>query len=258
MLSRRLRMAAAGYDVDALAYFAAMTSQPDATRKSQINTLILGLKADSLWAKIDWLLLMAAHDFAAGTPQAARVNVRNPSKVAAVVGTLTNSALGITGDGTTGALNFGEAFQQAPNVYSQNSAFLMSYVNGGADAGTYEIGTPVDNSIRLGARGVGLVENSRLNSGNTAVTSTGVNGCRIISRTGATAGDLYRDGVAMLAGVLPVSGSPPTNFGRVFQSNTDFSARRVAAVASGGGLTSGEAANLRLHILNYLTAIGAN
>jgi hypothetical protein len=68
------------YDADAEAYFAAMSVEPDATRKGLLNDLIVGLKADSIWAKLLGLWVFAAHD-----EQAARVNAKTPAQVLTAV-----------------------------------------------------------------------------------------------------------------------------------------------------------------------------
>lgn len=61
------------YDADAVTLFAAMTVQPDSSRKAAINTFIKGVKADegitSLSERFDCLYFTAAHD-----QQAARLN----------------------------------------------------------------------------------------------------------------------------------------------------------------------------------------
>lgn len=49
------------YAPEAQAYFAAMTVQPSAARKDIINTCINALIAAGVWAKLDWLSLMAAN-----------------------------------------------------------------------------------------------------------------------------------------------------------------------------------------------------
>lgn len=79
-LTRRIALlpAATGvtptYDTDAAAYFAAMTVQPDATRKGLLNTLIVALKACGAWATYDFFYVGASHD-----AQAMRINAKNPA-----------------------------------------------------------------------------------------------------------------------------------------------------------------------------------
>lgn len=73
-----------GYSAEAIAYFAGMSVQPDATRKGQLDTLITSLKSAGVWAKLDALYIMAAHD-----AQAARVNAVAPGSVATITNLIT-------------------------------------------------------------------------------------------------------------------------------------------------------------------------
>lgn len=72
-----------GYSTEAEAYFAAMTAQPNTTRKNLLAAMIDGIVADGDWSSLDWLMV-ASHD-----AQAFRVNARNPAKVASEVATVT-------------------------------------------------------------------------------------------------------------------------------------------------------------------------
>jgi hypothetical protein len=59
------------FDADANAYFLRMAVDPGNTRKNLINTIVLDLKSNSLWTKIDILRLCASH-----TEQAALLNLK--------------------------------------------------------------------------------------------------------------------------------------------------------------------------------------
>ena len=62
-----------GPDQSAAAYFAAMTVQPHAARKTLIEKFIIGRKADGIWEKLDCLWLIALH-----TQQAGQLNAVQP------------------------------------------------------------------------------------------------------------------------------------------------------------------------------------
>ncbi|WP_156405500.1 hypothetical protein [Sphingomonas sp. Root710] len=246
------------YDPDALAYFAAMTVQPDTARKILINDLIVGLKADGLWGKIDWLLLLASHD-----AQAARINVRVPTKIATAINAPTfTTDRGYQGNGVNAYLDAGEALNAPGNVYAQNSAHLLTYINAGPGGTPYDIGAIGNTNIRMQAEVSGSTENARINTGNSdSYTSTGPIGMRILSRTGAAAGDLYRDGVAKFGNTIGPSSATMTgnlNLLRGQAGAIQYSSSRLAVAGSGGGLTSIQAANFRSRLMTYLTAIGAN
>lgn len=116
---------ASSYDSDATAYFAAMSVQPDATRKGLLNTLIVAWKATGGWAKRDRIWIPAAHD-----EQAGLLNVKNPA-----VGALSkvNSPAfatdrGFQGDGASSHLATGWAPSDGVQ-WQLNSASLGAYVN---------------------------------------------------------------------------------------------------------------------------------
>lgn len=247
------------YDPDAKAYFAALTTQPDTTRKGLINNLVVGLKADNLWAKIDWLLLLASQDYAT-TKQANRVNLRNPAKIATANGTLTYSAIGVQGNGSNGEISINENWGAAGNVYAQNSAFLISYVNGGTGSQDEDVGNPGGTRQLLSSSQSSVSEQMALNnttSSSYTVTSSGKTGSRILTRTASTTTILYKNGVAVNTNST-ASTSTGTNDGSIFGGNGLFSASRMSIAGSGGGLSATEAANLHTRILTFLTAIGAN
>lgn len=71
-------------NAEAAAYVAAMSVEPDDTRKALIDTLVGALKSGSVWNSIGILCLCAAHD-----SQASRLNVKTASVYMGVVGTPT-------------------------------------------------------------------------------------------------------------------------------------------------------------------------
>ena len=145
MLFRDILMAAAragggvSYEAEALTYFAAMSVAPDDTRKGHLNTLIASLKTAGVWAKLDGLYIMAAHD-----AQAARVNAVNPASVATANGTITfTTDRGYAGNGTTGYLNTGFNPTTAPSPkYARNSAHMGAWSRTAVNAGV-EIGVDI-------------------------------------------------------------------------------------------------------------------
>lgn len=56
------RRSTVSYGAEATALFARMTTQPSSTRKGQIDTLISGLVSDGVWAKLNRVYMLAAHD----------------------------------------------------------------------------------------------------------------------------------------------------------------------------------------------------
>ncbi len=248
------------YDSDAQAYFTACTTQPDTARKGFINTLVVGLKADGLWTKIDWILLLASQDYA-GTKQASRVNLRAPSKVVTQSGTVTYAATGVTSNGTTGYFNIGESYRAPGNQFAQNSCFLMTHVQAGV-AASLDVGVNADNNTALGSAPVGIAEKSHLMCATEGSTgSLGQTGSRIISRVASTGYKLYKDGTAVQT-FSRTSTASAANNGTILRAldnggSDEYSTSTLSFFASGGGLTATDASNLDARVATFLTAIGA-
>ncbi len=241
------------YDSDAAAYFTACTIQPDTARKGFINTLVVGLKADSLWTKIDWLLLLASQDYAS-TKQASRVNLRNPAKVATQSGTVNYSAIGTTSNGTNGYFDLGENFNAAGNQFTQNSSFLLTHVSAGS--GTHlDVGASTGANTVLGSANSSVAEKSRLmQASDNSYTNTspgGKTGTRIITRTSSTAMTLDKDATTVKTFSVASTSSSGSGGTKVYSGST------LSFFASGGGLTVSETAALSTRVSDFLTAIGA-
>lgn len=248
--------AGAGYSAAASAYFAAMSSQPDATRKGLINTLIEGLTTDGVWSKLDLFYLLASADV-----QSARLNAKTPA-----ANTITENATctftpdrGYTADGVLGYLDTGLA-RNAGGNYAQNSASLFSWIN--SSTGTTEaVGTFYCNNAvaLLPDTATGL--QGRVNQTSTATFGNPANrlGSRCISRTASTTTNAQVAGVASGSTSAIVSSAlNASNFLLLGEIGTSNSLDRLACAAVGGGLSGTEMTALHNRVSTYLTAIGAN
>lgn len=252
------------YDPDAAAYFAAMSVQPDDARKSLINDLIVGLKADGVWSKTRLLYLRAL-----GTQQAALLNAKTPgTNDCTIVGTVTFTAdRGFRGDGSTGYLNTGFNPTTASPVIGQNSLALYSYVNNTtSDVAGNETtwGSGGSSRIRLlPLSGSGVMSarlnNSTNNSFNGAALTTRL-GSRAVSRTGATTSNGQMNGVAVGVTDTTSSSAPVSAVMELLRdSGTMYNGLdRIAADVLADGLSGAEMTALHARTLTFLTAIGAN
>jgi hypothetical protein len=245
-----------------------MTVQPDNPRKRLINALIVGLKADGVWSKLDWLCLWAAHD-----QQAARVNWAQPAKSATLnfVPTWTldrgyrngtnNNAIGLTI----------EAPNAAGNNATLNSVHISSYLNAYATVafGGVIISSPNTANLDMGERNSGPNfiwggEVSDTTAGAALSTTTNPppwTGMWTFSRTGASARAYYKDGALANSDTQAQAGS----FGTIQVLNgitgglqAPNATTQVALFSMGQGLSATDAANLNSRTLTFLTAIGAN
>lgn len=248
------------YAAESLTYFAAMSVQPDSTRKGQLNTLIAALKTAGVWTKLDALYIMAAHD-----AQAARVNAIDPASVATVSGAQVFTAdRGYAGDGTASYINTG--FNPTTAVspkYTRDDAHMGLWTNtavtsSGGDMGitAYAIVAPnVFGNARWYAN---------LNAVISASNSPAATGHYVWTRRASNACEYYRNGVSMTTSA-GASGNPVNAkfFLNASNSSTtdtatpaNFSANREAAAHWGSKLTTAENLALYNAMNTYLTAVG--
>ncbi|SCY69259.1 hypothetical protein SAMN05660666_02502 [Novosphingobium aromaticivorans] len=262
--SRKQRLTAPAppsYSAEATAYFAAMSVQPDATRKSALDTLIASLKSAGVWAKLDWLTVHAAHD-----EQAARVNAVNPAQVASVgVAPTFTTDRGYTGNGTTQYLNTGWNPSSAGGKFTQNDCFMGMWAGTDVTSGAqYDCGN--SNATINGRSGATspITAQSAASSTPTLPVSTSI-GFTSFTRTSSTAGVAYKNGASMGAisststtlrnASFLICAANSSTTGTVTAAN--FSTRRNQALCWGQGLSGAEQLALYNALATYMTAVGA-
>lgn len=245
------------YDTDAVTYFAAMTAQPNSTRKGLINDLIVGLKADGIWSTLDLLYLTGSHD-----AQSAKLNVKNPSVY--VLSTVNSPTFttdrGYAGDGVSSYLDTGFADNTASANWTQNSAAWGVYLNqqSGVAAAVGVSGTTTSRIIpRNGSNNMTI----RIHGATEPTPPTVVDGLGMSagSRTSSTTISWYKNGTFTATNTSSTSTTPVSGNIQLFRSSAGvFGAGRAASFFLGSGLTDTQQANLSSRITTYLTAIGAN
>ena len=260
-------MGAAGpsYSAEATAYFAAMSVAPDATRKGLLDALIVGLKSDGVWAKLDWLSITAAHD-----AQAGRVNAVTPAQVATAVNSPTfTTDRGYTGDGTTSYLNSGwnPTTATTPKMV-QNSASMGVWLGTDSSSNTQDdIGTTARASID-GRRSAAATFGANLQSATNDISGTmspaSSVGFSSWSRYGAASAELFKNGVSLGTKASTTNAPANGNFFLLAANNvaalgtpTRFSPRRSQAAFWGEQLSAAEHLALYNRLATYMTAIGA-
>lgn len=251
---------ASTYSAEATAYFAAMSVQPDATRKALLNTLINNLVASGVWAKLSWLSIHAAHD-----EQAARVNAVTPSQVMSVgVAPTFTTDRGHTGNGTTQYLNSG--WSQTVNggsIYTQNSAHIGAWLGTDVTNGAQTDLGVASHSLIIGR--VTTVLRTRVNETATALDATlGVAtsvGHSLITRSGAAATEAYKNATSIgtSANASAALSAQPIYVCAANSAGTaaNFSTRRIQASHWGGHLTAANVTSLYNELSTYMTAVGA-
>lgn len=247
--------AGGSYSAEALAVFAAMTTPPDTPRKNLIDACIVSLKNAGIWTILDSLQVYAAAD-----SQAARVDWVLPSRVATIATPPTfTTDRGFTSNGTTQFLDTG----YTPGTqYTQNSATVSIWSRTSAQMGTLENITGAHTAgsrlVAFYLRNASDSLNMRLNeSTGTAIANTDGSGMFTGSRTGASAGQIYRNGSSLGVASLPASSGIPANAFTVCKANTTFSTREAAMFAAGGGMNATQAADFYTAMQTYMTGVGA-
>jgi hypothetical protein len=107
------------YCAEANALFARMTVQPPVERKVIIDTLIRGLKRDTIWSKLD-----VVYSFVAHTEQAALLNWKSTSNNASNINMVYRVDSGFMGNGSTSYINTNfNPFSQGINYTKTNASF---------------------------------------------------------------------------------------------------------------------------------------
>ena len=240
-------------------YRAACTTPPSLGREVILTALIAGLKTDSVWTKLDWLLMMAAED-----EQAGRVNLRTPSKVASRVNSMTfTTDRGFTGNGSNMYLDFGEVPNAGANVFALNSAHIGIWVNGGPTANNRAMGQASSSLLFLTTRGSSGTETGQINDAlnetyHTFGASPGTSsGHRCLTRTGASVKRGTFNGTAAAGGTTASTSVLASNI-TVGRSSSVYDDKRYAAAHSGGGLTDADMLAIYNRLNTAMTAIGAN
>lgn len=137
---------------EAAALVAAMNVAPNPTRLALIDAFIGGLKAGSIWSKLDVLWVLAAHE-----EQAARLNWKSPGNftLTAVNGPAFAVDQGFTPNGSSSWLDTG--WDRATNglQYTQNDAHISIYQRTAASAANAPNVSDLNASLRVSIGGQG-------------------------------------------------------------------------------------------------------
>lgn len=244
--------AVASLDPDTQAFLSAMSVQPTAARTQLYDEFIRGLKTDGLWAKIDWLTIMAAHD-----EQAARINVRSPFKSLTAVNSPTfKPDLGFAGGGSA-FLHIGEAWVGSFTRMQRNSGTLFIRMTEEVTTGdTLVIGNMSDWANAISVRSNNGTEQYRVHGGgNGANPSTSKLGTRIASRFSANLVSYYVNGLLNGTSTTSSSSTGSSN-GTILRVNSSYSPGTIGVAGSASGLSDAEAMALHSRIQTFFTAIG--
>lgn len=246
------------YSAEATALFARMTSQPDATRKGHINTLITALKTASVWTKFDAFYILAAHD-----SQAALLNwVSTSFNATATSSPAFTTDRGYTGNGTSAYLDtgFNPTSASSPK-YAAASATLGAWsLSNTTGFNEYAIGSQSTNAAALNPRSTvanttrGIINRSTVENFG---SNTRGDGLHMLTRTASNVTQSYVNGAANGAASGNANNAFPNVNIAILSCNLNYSSRQIALAFIGQGFNSTEATAIYNACSAYLTAVGA-
>jgi hypothetical protein len=265
------------YDADAVLAFAAMTVQPDATRKGLYSDLIAGLKTDGVWTLLDWLVIPAAHD-----RQAGRLNLKQLTKsLTEFGGTLDGTGAspnmlwttdrgfqnGIATSANTNGLTV-EALNTAGNNLTNINVHVSAWINNfdfQNFGGIWITTTPYNHEMgqdsatkRFGYR----INDSTFAYSATDATASNFFGFWCANRTGTNTRKLFHGSSVAVANDSAANISSTSATLKLLASDIGINmdqphhTTRLAAFSMGQGLTDPQEAALYARINTFLTAVG--
>lgn len=236
------------------------------TQQGYVDTLVKGLKSNSLFSVFDRVWLKASENI-----QQANIDIIN-------LATWTNHGLtfsanhGYTGDGssTYGDLSFIPS--SAGGHFAQDSASfgvysLTSRATGAmAPIGVYDASIVPNAGAYLQLFNTGPIVQCDLNGQDftgPAQSGANANGLWLASRTTSSSIQLYHNGSAFGSAISSTSTTLPTKTMLVGALNNNgtsatFDSDQIAATFIGGGLTSGQVSTLTTLVNAYMTSLGIN
>ena len=133
-------------DPDALAFFARVTAAGGsltATEKSAVNTLVVSMKANSIWTP-----MKAIYPMVGASAAACAQNLKSASFPGTFFGGVTFASTGVTSNGTTGYMNSGFVPSTNGLTYDNNHISFYSRTTAvGVSADFFEMGSSTNASF---------------------------------------------------------------------------------------------------------------
>jgi hypothetical protein len=244
----------AALDPAAAALIARMSVSPSDARVALIDTLVRALKGAGVWARLDLLYVLAAHD-----AQAARLNwVQSAYALSAVNSPGFTADRGYAGNGTTSYLDTGFQAGVTSGLAALNDNHLGLWSLTDLNAVQVDAGS---SNFYLRTRQSGSLLARNMVAGDTITTVASSLGHTMMSRSASSGYPVYRDGTSLGTGNAASSAASAANLligARGSASSADlYGSRRIAVAHCGASLSAGQAAALYAALSAYLTAVGA-
>jgi hypothetical protein len=250
---------AGGFDVDAQAFITA-AAITDPTQQAAINTLVVDLKADGLWTK-----MQALYPFVGGTATTHKFNLKDPRDLDAAFrlvfsGGWTHSSTGALPNGTNA---YADTFLVPSTNLSLNSVHISSYLRTNLqfagpiisteDAGTYYNGLYIWPWQSTNLYSVRINDNG---STGVAAAPADIRGLHVATRT-AVGVKKYRLNNTQIFNSTEASTGLNTSSIYLAKSrnNANYNGNQIAFSSIGDGLTDTEAANLYTAVQAFQTTL---
>lgn len=238
-------------DADVLAILNAFTVKADHVRKGHIDTLVRGIKAAGVWAKLDALWVLAAHD-----AQAARVNWMLPGTFNLTVeGTPTFTAdQGYTGNGTDGRLNTGWNPSTNGVNFQLNSAHMGLWVRTTSAAGEDRCDMGVSN-FRMDTWRAANTLLTRANHATSIQVSNNTAGYFCTNRSASDAIQIRKNNTSLATNTGASTAISSETMRLLALVTSVHSTKQLSAAHVGGSLTTGEIDSLYGHLNTYISGL---
>lgn len=240
-------------DADAAAFLTA-AGITDPLITSAINTLVIDLKINNLWNKIQ-----AAYPFVGGTSNTCKFNLKNPANTNAAfritfAGGVTYNSTGITGNGINGTANthYIPILNGLPNsehlcIFQRNDLGATLAIHGALGINM--------NRLDIGRQTLSFMAINQTSS-DSAVDTVGI-GFLIGSRTASNVSSLYRKTVKLIASTTASTGLANVNNTHFLsRSNNLHNAANLAYAGIGFGLSDAECVLYANIVANFNTTLG--
>ena len=241
-------------EAETVAYLAAMSNQPTASRRAHINAFIRGLKHDGVLARLDLLYLLAGHD-----DQATRVNIITPGSYTITKinsprfttdgGWDSNAAAGYLDTGFNASTAVGRKIAQ--NDSSVGVSVLVDVNDSTSNFMVIGAGT-----TRFNPRTANLTR-SRL-TGSADVTSANTNGKGFwsLSRAASTGYDLRKNNAAVSSPTDTSAAPSNLNVLLLSLAGANLSGKTIGMAFVGQSISAARSDALRDRYNTYCAAIG--
>jgi hypothetical protein len=252
--------AAVGTDADTTAWVAAVVGNGGTVsggRQTLVNSLIVGLKADGVWSKLDRLWLTAAEDTVSALTDL----------VATSLATAINSPTftvdrGYEGEDAAVPTKYINSNYTPGTNYSLNSAHFSTWcvtniaqTQSGSAMGSGASGTNLYLTFTDGNIYARISDSPE--SGSQGAPPS-LAGHVVVNRSGASASEVYRNGSLFSSPNASAGSVATTDFALLCLNVTPAggNSNQFAAFTMGGSLTAAEAGDFYSHLRTYMTAVG--